>query len=122
MVSMALAVMFKWALFGTVAILAQGTHSGRCALRRPFMAIRSSSLPAQGIVIDPARAGGSIIFILASPGSAPEPIGHVPLASPGSAPGPIGHVPLASPGSPPEPIGHRVRRRRHEVSREVSPG
>ena len=104
---MALAVMFKWALFGTVAILAQGTHSGRCALRRPFMAIRSSSLPAQGMVIDPARAGGSIIFILASPGSAPEPIGHVPLASPGSAP---------------EPIGHRVRRRRHEVSREVSPG
>ena len=116
---MALAVMFKWALFGTVAILAQGTHSGRCALRRPFMAIRSSSLPAQGIVIDPAPAGGSIIFILASPGSAPGPIGHDARAA---DPEPIGHVPLAPPGSPPEPIGHRVRRRRHEVSREVSPG
>ena len=90
---MALAVMFKWALFGTVAILAQGTHSGRCALRRPFMAIRSSSLPAQGIVIDPARAGGSITFILASPGSAPEPLELEPLEWPGSAPEPLRVLP-----------------------------
>ena len=97
---MALAVMFKWALFGTVAILAQGTHSGRCALRRPFMAIRSSSLPAQGIVIDPARAGVSIIFILASPGSAPEP----------NAPGVTRFSPLASPGSAPEPNAPGVTR------------
>ena len=42
---------FNLALPGTVAILAQGTHSGRCALRRPFMAIRSSNLTAPGHVL-----------------------------------------------------------------------